>query len=329
MPFLKALKGENRGRPPVWLMRQAGRYMSSYRNLRQKHDFLTLCHDPELVTEVTMLPIRQFGMDAAIIFSDILMVPEAMGFQVRFEEGAGPIIDNPVAPFQSLKYQPERQAYLPAAISLLKNALQKTPLIGFAGAPFTLACYVIEGRTSKDYRKVKEWIYRHPEAFTALIDQLTDGVIASLKLQKECDALQLFDSWAHLLPLELFQQYCLKPLRKIRQAVKEIERPLIYFCKGSCLFAQEIAEAGIQAISLDHSLPPQRIRSKLPTITLQGNLDPEALMAPSKTVEKLTREILLGMQNDPAYIFNLGHGILPNTQEDAVRTLVDCVKNSP
>lgn len=327
MPFLKALKGENHGRPPVWLMRQAGRYMSSYRSLRQKHDFLTLCHEPELVTEVTMLPIKQFGMDAAIIFSDILMVPEAMGFQVRFEDGAGPIIDNPVTPHQSLAYHPERHAYLPQAITLLKKELQTTPLIGFAGAPFTLACYLIEGKTSKDYRKVKEWIYRHPEAFTKLIDEITDGVIASLKLQKECDALQLFDSWANLLSLEHFTEYCLKPLIKIRQALDEIQRPLIYFCRGSSLFAEVIAQSGVQAISLDHGLPLQTIRSKLPSIVLQGNLDPEALMASPQTVEKLTLQILKNMHQDPAHIFNLGHGILPNTEEDAVRALVDCIKS--
>lgn len=328
MPFLKALKGENRGRPPVWLMRQAGRYMSSYRALRQKHDFLTLCHEPELITEVTMLPIRQFGMDAAILFSDILMVPEAMGFKVRFDEGAGPIIENPFSHGNPLTYHPERQAYLPKAISQLKKELQSTPLIGFAGAPFTLACYVIEGKTSKDYRKVKEWIYRHPEAFTALIDQLTEGVISSLHLQKECDALQLFDSWANLLSMEHFNQFCLKPLRKILNAIEKLQRPLIYFCKGSCLFANEIAKSGVQAISLDHSLPLQQIRAQLPSIVLQGNLDPEALMAPSKMVEKLTKQLLQEMHNDPAYIFNLGHGILPNTDEDTVRALVHCVKST-
>lgn len=301
--------------------------MSTYRALRKKHDFLTLCHEPDLVTEVTMLPIRQFGMDAAIVFSDILMVPEAMGFKVRFEDGAGPIIDNPFTVGSSLKYHPERQSYLPKAISQLKKELQTTPLIGFAGAPFTLACYVIEGKTSKDYRKVKEWIYRHPEAFTALIDQLTDAVIESLKLQKECDALQLFDSWANLLSLEHFQQFCLKPLRKITQAVQELQRPLIYFCKGSCLFAHEIVHSGVHAISLDHSLPPQHIRKKHPTIVLQGNLDPEALMASPQMVEKFADQLLHEMHNDPAYIFNLGHGILPNTNEDAVRALIERIKS--
>lgn len=327
--LLDALKGKNKDRPPIWLMRQAGRYMKEYRALREKHSFLDLCHNPDLVTQVTHLPIDRFGFDAAIVFSDILMVPEAMGFNVRFDEGIGPIIDNPIVQGASfnLSYNPEKQAYLPQAINQL-NASLKVPLIGFAGAPFTLACYLIEGKTSRDFRKVKKFLYQNPLEFEKLIDQLTDGVIEALKLQRSCAALQLFDSWAEVLPVPLFQKYCQRPLKKISKAVKELQLPLIYFCRGSSFFAPYIAETGVEAISLDFSLPPSEVRKQLPTICLQGNLDSEALLAPVSTVNSMTKELLQSMKGDPAYIFNLGHGILPDTPEDSVRALVHCLKNS-
>ncbi len=326
--FLDALSGKNKGRPPIWLMRQAGRYMKSYRALRAKHSFLDLCHHPELVTETTLLPIRQFGMDAAILFSDILMLPEAMGFKVRFDEGIGPIIDNPLTEDTPLKlsYDPERQSYLKPAISHLKQELKETPLIGFTGAPFTLACYLIEGRSSKDFRKAKHWIYNAPDRFAMLIEQLTQGVISCLKQQEECDALQLFDSWADLLSPAHFKKYCKDPLSKISAAAKEIGRPLIYFCKGSSAHAQVAAQTGVEAISLDWGASLGQMRKKLPHTALQGNLDPEALKAPRKTIAHMARAMLEEMKGDPGYIFNLGHGILPDTPEDSVAELIAQVK---
>lgn len=322
--LIAALNGKNQGRPPVWFMRQAGRYMQEYRALREKQPFMALCHEPDLITQVTLLPIKKFSFDAAIVFSDILMVPEAMGFKVRFDEGTGPIIDNPLTTeAHAAKYDPLKQSYLPKAIAQLKRELGQTPLIGFAGAPFTLACYLIEGKTSRDFRKVKSWIYSHPETFKKWIDLLTDAVIQALKLQKECDALQLFDSWAEILPLHHFEAFCLSPLKKIKQALQEIDKPLIYFCRGSSYLASDIASTAVNAISLDSRFPIAQVRQELPTITLQGNLEPEALFAPLDKVKSMTRDMLTSMKNDPAFIFNLGHGILPQTPENSVQTILE------
>lgn len=330
--LLNALKGKNRSRPPIWLMRQAGRYLPSYRALREKHTFLSLCHQPELITEITLLPIDELGVDAAILFSDILMLPEALGFKIRFLDGSGPLIENALSntmqvdAISSLHLE-DNLAYLPIAIQMLKKSL-KVPLIGFAGAPFTLASYLIEGKTSRDFHKTKRWAYSHPESFQLLIDTLTDAVIRSLALQVDAgvDAVQLFDSWANCLSEAHFAQFCLQPLQKISAAMTRLQTPLIFFCRGSCFFAEKIAQCGVDAISLDFSQPVDRIRQKLPSITLQGNLDPEALFAPPEILQQSVENILSSMRQDPSYIFNLGHGILPDVSVDAVKRLVATVK---
>lgn len=331
--LLDALQFKNNNRPPVWLMRQAGRYMPSYQALRAKHSFLTLCHNPELVVQVTNLPIEEFQVDAAILFSDILMVPEAMGFHVRFEETKGPLIDNHLKhPSEienfSLTGMEEKLSFLPPAIKELKRNL-KVPLLGFTGAPFTLASYIIEGKTSRDLKTTKKWAFQDPVSFGKIIENLENAVIQSLKIQHEsgCDALQLFDSWAQVLNQHHFDAWCLKPLKRIASAVKSWNKPLIYFCRGSSYLASQIAETNVTAISLDWIYPISKVRQALPGMPLQGNLDPEALYMPKEKLIIEAKKILNAMDKDPGYIFNLGHGILPDVPYENVRTLIDTVKN--
>lgn len=331
--FLDALKGQNFGRPPIWLMRQAGRYMPSYRNLRRQYSFHEMSHRPELIVQVTTMPIDQLGVDAAILFSDILLLLEAIGADLHFDEEKGPLISNTVTNTAglhafSLNSIPEKLNFLPGAIGALKQTL-KVPLIGFAGAPFTLASYLIEGKTSRDLRKTKQWAYRDPEGFQKLIDLLTQGAIDLLTLQAHAgvDALQLFDSWAGGLSEPHFIQYCQKPLKKISDAMRALEKPLLFFCRGSCGFAPLIEKTGVTGISLDWSQPICRIRKDLPGIPLQGNLDPETLYAPLPAVKSAASTLLDSMNGDPAYIFNLGHGILPDIPYEAVQHLVETVHN--
>lgn len=326
--FLDALEFKNQKRPPVWLMRQAGRYMPSYRALREKYSFLELCHQPELITQVTRLPIEEFGFDAAILFSDILMVPEALGFEIHFDQG-GPIVSNRLTSEKDMEHfslngLEERLSFLPKAIQELKKF--PTPLIGFAGGPFTLASYLIEGKTSRELNTTKKWAYQNPKSFSQIITLLEQAVIASLKLQAEagCDALQIFDSWAGGLPPEHFHKWCLEPLRRITLA---LNKPLIYFCRGSSYLAPQIAQAGVTAISIDWLFPISTIRSSLPLTPLQGNLDPEALYLPQDLLVKEVKKILHSMDKDPGYIFNLGHGILPDVPYKNVKALVDTIQS--
>lgn len=327
--FLDALKFENHKRPPVWLMRQAGRYMPSYLALRKKYSFLEICHQPELISHVTRLPIDEFGFDAAILFSDILMVPEALGFKVRFEDHQGPVIDNKLTSEKdienfSLNHFEERLFFLPLAIKELKKF--PIPLIGFTGAPFTLASYLIEGKTSRDLKQTKKWAYQNPKGFEKIISLLESAVIKSLKIQADsgCDVLQVFDSWAQCLNPEHFKKWCLEPLQRI---CATLNKPIIYFCKGSSYLAPQIATTGATAISIDWLYPIDEIRKTLPKVPLQGNLDPHALYLPKELLRLEIKKILRSMDKDPGFIFNLGHGILPDVPYDNVQALVETVRS--
>lgn len=329
--FLQALKCKNRSRPPVWLMRQAGRYMPEYRQLRTKYSFLEMCHQPELIAEVTQLPIRAFGMDAAILFSDILVVLEAMGVGLRFDEGIGPIIENPVSNAQDIDALPtkkitDRLRYVGQGIELLTREL-KVPLIGFAGGPFTVASYLIEGKSSRDLKKTKQWMVRDPESFHRLLALITDHTIDYLNMQidKGVNALQIFDSWANVLAYEQFKEFSLAYLQRILKGLKEI--PVILFCRGSSVFAPLLAEISPAAISLDWNADMGMMRKKIPShIALQGNLDPDILYAPPATICKEVNRLLKQMDQEPGYIFNLGHGIFPDIPVDSVKALVGCIQ---
>ncbi|MEC7838902.1 MAG: uroporphyrinogen decarboxylase [Chlamydiota bacterium] len=333
--FLDALAGKNfSGRPPVWLMRQAGRYMPQYRKIREKYQFLEMCKTPEIATEVTLQPVNAFGVDAAILFSDILVIPDALDTGLRFEEGAGPIIDKPVRsstdipnlPSHSMK---EKLSYVGQAIQLLKKEL-KIPLIGFAGGPFTVASYMIEGASSKTLRNTKKWMLRDPDSFHRLLRKLTNDTIEYIEMQIDAgvDAIQIFDSWAHVLSHRHFKEFSLTYLKSIANAVKAKDCPSILFCRGSSVFAPQLAEAQPSCIGIDWNADLATVRKIIPNdIALQGNLDPDILYAPKESLVKEVNSTLFTMQHSPNHIFNLGHGIAPDVSPDAVKTLVDTIKN--
>lgn len=330
--LLEALQCRNTARPPIWLMRQAGRYMASYRALRSKYSFLEMCHHPDLIRQVTMLPVEQFDMDAAILFSDILVIVEAMGRGLRFEENQGPIIERPIVSVEDIDSigAPDlsKLSYVEAGIKQLKPQL-KVPLIGFCGAPFTVASYMIEGGTSRELKKTKQWMLSRPEEFHRLLKKIADWSIPYLDMQVKAgvQALQIFDSWANYLAHKQFREFSLYYLDYMLKGLKNRSTPVILFCRGSSVFARDLAEIQPRGISLDWNCDLSSMRQVVPTsIALQGNLDPSILLAPSKAIKEEATRLLNSMKRDRGYIFNLGHGITPDVPEDAVKVLVECVK---
>jgi len=331
--LLKALSCQNTGRPPVWLMRQAGRYMPEYRALRAKYSFLDMCHQPELVVEITQLPLTVFGMDAAILFSDILVIPEALGLGLRFEDQVGPILERPLKTPADIAALPvldvsDSLSYVAQSIRLLKERLE-VPLLGFAGAPFTIASYMIEGGSSPALKKTKQWMLRDPVSFHRLLEKIADDTIAYLNLQIDAgvDAVQLFDSWAHVLGHVQFREFSLAYLKRIVEGLKPRNVPVILFCRGASVFAKQLAEAAPAGISLDWNTDITQMRLTIPqSIALQGNIDPDLLYAPKEVIQKELDRLITGMKGDKGFILNLGHGIHPDTPVDAVKYLIDAVK---
>lgn len=331
--FLDALSCQNQDRAPVWMMRQAGRYMPQFRALRERYDFLTLCKQPELAAEVTRLPIDLLGVDAAILFSDILVVLGAMGVGLRFERGVGPVIERPVENAAAVARLPrpdiqETLGYVGDAIRLLRRDLQ-VPLIGFAGAPFTVASYLIEGGSSRSYRKMKEWMFSDPESFHRLLQHLTDITIEYLQMQVAAgaQALQIFDSWANVLAYPQFMEFSLGYMQQIVEALRHTGVPIMLFCRGSSIFAEAMATAQPAGISVDWNADLAALAKRLPQgIALQGNLDPDVLYAPDVVIEREVRRMLERMQGHPGYIFNLGHGLKPDMDLAKVKVLVETVK---
>lgn len=334
-PFLQALRGQNGGTPPVWLMRQAGRYLPAYRRLRERYTFLELCKTPELVAAVTTMPIDVLGVDAAILFADILLLAEPLGFSLRFDDGTGPSLSPTLQSAADVDGLPNDPAavnaafdYMKAAIAELKCTLQ-VPLVGFAAAPFTLATYLIEGGTGRDFKRTKQWLFSDPDSFHRLLQRLTDYTVAYLQLQIRAgvDAIQLFDSWAHVLAPEHFAACSARYLAAIRRALPK-DIPVIFFCRGTGAYLNEIAAAAPNAVSADWTTEIRQLRAGLPAgIALQGNLDPAWLYAPPVELAAAARSLLSQMAGDPAYVFSLGHGVLPDVSVDAVRLLVDTVKS--
>ena len=306
--------------------------MASYQTLRQKHGFLGICKQPELIAEVTELPIKEFGFDAAIVFSDILLICEAMGLDLHFEEGNGPILAPCLKTAECVKKLRNRDvvpklSFVTDGIKLLKKRLD-VPLLGFAGAPFTVASYMIEGKSSRDLKKTKEWMFKDPQSFHELLEIITDYTVEYLNQQIDAgvDAIQIFDSWANVLAARQFEEFSAGYLQKIISKVKKC--PVLVFCRGSSIFYERLASLKPDGISLDWQSDLQEVRKRVSTkVALQGNLDPDILLTDSKTVVREAIAILEKMRSDPAFIFNLGHGILPTTSEDVVRALVSCVRN--
>ena len=331
--LLRALRKEKVERPPVWMMRQAGRYLPDYMKLREKYDFFTRVQTPELATEITLQPIDQVGVDAAIIFSDILVIPQALGVEVLLEENKGPVLPKVIKTQQdvdALKVEgtAERLHYVMDALKLTKKELNgRVPLIGFAGAPWTILCYMIEGKGSKTWDKAKQFAYTQPELAHQLLQKITDATILYLKAQVQAgaDTVQVFDSWAGSLSPEDFKTYSQPYLLQIADAIKE-DAPVILFPKGSWYALKDLSISGSSGIGLDWSIEPKLARELTNNqITLQGNFDPAKLLAPIPQIKKWVKEMIdgFGTQN---YIANLGHGITPNVPVDHAKAFVEAVK---
>ena len=327
--FLDAARGGDTGRAPVWLMRQAGRYLPEYRRLRDRYGFAAMCQVPELAAEVTLQPLRRFELDAAILFSDIMTPLPAMGVEVSFDPG--PVIAEPLrdaAAVDRLRVpEPEEVApHVEAAIAMVR-ADSRVPLIGFAGAPLTLAAYLVQGAGSKDYAELRAFLWREPGAAGRLLDRLTDLTIAYLRRQVAAGAhaVQLFDSWAGLLDERSYAAFGLPYAVRVLKALAACGVPRIYLAVDACHLLDHLGRLPAEVIGVDWRTPLGAARSRLPGRTLQGNLDPAALFAPRPDLVAQVRRTLRAGQGGP-HVFNLGHGVLPGTPIDAVSAVVDAVR---
>jgi uroporphyrinogen decarboxylase len=331
--LLRTLRGQQVERPPVWMMRQAGRYLPEYRVLREKYGFFERCQTPELACEITIQPVDIVGVDAAILFSDILVVPQAMGMEVQLIESKGPVLPEPIKEANDLLRitvpdVSDRLHYVFDAISLIKQELNdKVPLIGFAGAPWTLLCYMVQGRGSKTFDEAKAFCYTKPELAHQLLQMITDTTIAYLKGQAKAgvDVLQIFDSWGGLLSRSDFENISLKYIRQIVTALQG-QVPVILFAKGAWHSLDSMAATGAEALGIDGCCPPEVARKMAGgKIVLQGNFDPAKLLAPIPTIKQEVKS-MLNQFGGQRHIANLGHGILPNVPVDHARAFVDTVK---
>ena len=331
--FLKALKGETLERPPVWMMRQAGRYLPDFMTLKAKYDFFTRCQTPELATEITIMPIDQIEPDAAILFSDILVVLQAMQIPVEMKDGVGPWIPNPIRSTEDVAQSivpdiHEHLGYVLDAVKMTKQALnERVPLIGFAGSPWTLLCYAVQGQGSKNFDIAKGFCFSQPDAAHSLLQKITDTTIAYLKekVRAGVDAVQIFDSWGGLLSPEDYQIFSWPYIQQIVTVLKN-EAPVIVFGKGCWFALNEMGRSGASALGVDWTCSARNARYLSGgKITLQGNFDPSRLLSPIPKIKKDVHKMIAEFGKDK-YIVNLGHGILPNIPVDHAKAFVDAVK---
>ena len=332
--FLRALEGEALDRPPVWMMRQAGRYLPDFMKLKAKYDFFTRCQTPELAAEITVMPIDQVGTDAAILFSDILVIPQAMDITVEMKDGVGPWLPNPVRTAEGLAKVvvpdvEDRLQYVMEAIKQTKLLLDdRVPLIGFAGSPWTILCYAVQGQGSKNFDIAKGFCFSQPALAHELLQKITDTTIAYLKAKVRAgvNAVQLFDSWGGMLGEEDYQTFSWQYMQQIIDALKD-ETKVIAFAKG-CWYALPImARSGAHALGVDWTCSARNARYLSGgQIPLQGNFDPSRLLSPIPEIERLAHKMVseFGTQN---YIANLGHGILPNVPVDHAKAFVNAIKS--
>lgn len=335
-PLLRVLHGETLSVPPIWLMRQAGRYLPEYRALRESvGGFLDLCLTPELAAEVTLQPVRRFALDAAILFSDILIVSYALGQPLEYRDGEGPVLEPIRSPTAAagLSESEFRDRIAPVfrTVERVKAELPaKVALIGFAGAPWTVASYMVEGGTSRDFSAIKSWAFSDPVSFGALIDRLVDATIVYLdgQIRAGVEVIQLFDSWAGILPEAAFRQWVIDPAKKIVAALKKAHKsiPIIGFPRGAgFMYRPYLAETGIDALSIDQTVPLDIARRDFqPLGAVQGNLDPLLLVGGGAPMEAAVQAIVATLGRGP-FIFNLGHGVLPTTPPDHVQALIGLV----
>lgn len=337
--FLRALKRQPHAYTPIWIMRQAGRYLPEYRSVRAKAgSFLTLCKTPELACEVTLQPLARFPLDAAIIFSDILTIPDAMGLGLYFENHEGPRFEHPANTEVAISALPipDPEAdlgYVMEAIRNVKRALgQKVPLIGFAGSPWTVATYMVEGGGSKHFQVVKSFLYRSPELLHQLLHKLaratTDYLLA--QVHAGADVLMLFDTWGGLLTPQAYETFSLSYMRAILTDIRKnklaAEIPVIFFTKQGGQWLEQIADSGCDAVGLDWTTDIAQAKARIgDRVTLQGNLDPAVLYASPEKIEIAVKDILAGYGDGDGHVMNLGHGIYPDVPIESVETLVNAV----
>jgi uroporphyrinogen decarboxylase len=331
--FLRALKGEIVSRPPVWMMRQAGRYLPSFMKLKNKYDFFTRCQTPELATEITLMPINQLGPDVAILFSDILVVLQAMNINVEMREGVGPWISNPIKNKKDLSNVivpniHESLGYVLDAVKMTQKELNNSiPLIGFAGSPWTLLCYAVQGQGSKTFDKAKAFCFEHPKLAHEFLQKITDTTILYLKekVASGVNAVQLFDSWGGLLSPSDYDEFSWYYMEQIVSELKKFS-PVIIFGKGCWFALNKMSKSGASAIGIDWTCSAQNSRYLSGgNITLQGNFDPSRLLSPIPEIKKQVTNMINEFGKD-RYIVNLGHGILPNIPVSHAQAFIDSVK---
>jgi uroporphyrinogen decarboxylase len=338
-PFLQALRREQNDVPPIWFMRQAGRYLPEYQKIRKNYkNFLDMCKEPQTCAELALQPIERFDLDASILFSDILTIPDAFNLGLAFHEGEGPKFSNPISTPQDISrledFQIEKLSYVYKAVEETKKILPATlPLIGFCGSPWTLAAYSIEGGGSKDFAKTKKFISDHPEAVKDYLEIITDACFQYLKQQvlSGVNALQIFDSWADLLnpnDLETYSlEYTRKLARKLKQDVVTSNTPIILFEKAPQKKISDILFEDLSCISLHWSESIERVSENLKgQFAIQGNLNPSFLLESDEIIHAETKKICDAMKNFPGFIFNLGHGITPDIKPEKVQVMVDAVR---
>ena len=332
-PFLRAAKRQPTDVTPVWFMRQAGRYMPEYRAIREHHSLLAICARPALAAEVTLQPVEHLGVDAAILFADILLPIVPLGLSLEFSAGEGPVIRNPVRTARDVAALRRVDAdtdlgHVLEAVRLVRAELAgRVPLIGFAGAPFTVASYAIEGCATRHFLETKKLMYGAPDVWHALLGKLSEVVSGYLaaQIRAGAQAIQLFDSWVGTLAPADYRAYVLPHTRAVFERLRPLGVPMIHFGVGTASLLELQREAGGDVIGLDWTIPLDAGWARVPDRAVQGNLDPVALFAPLPELQRRVREILVRAAGRPGHIFNLGHGILPGTPVDNVRAVVDMV----
>ncbi len=333
--YINAIRKKKIERTPIWIMRQAGRYLPEYQAVRDKYDFITVCKTPELATEVTLQPIRRFGFDAAILFSDILVIPEALGQKLEFMENHGPklspqILNEKDVNRLSIEGLEEKLSYVADAVRLIRSGLDnRTPLIGFSGSPFTLATYMIEGKPTRNFKHIKTMMYKEPQRLIRLLQLLTEAVSRYLLMQINAgaQAIQIFDTWGGILPPHLYNQYSGRFMKQIVERLKISSVPITLFSKGGIELLWQLKDSNADMLGVDWMTD---LADALQTVgsfaALQGNLDPTVLYGSKEIIKKEVENILQVFGRQSGHVFNLGHGILPDIPVDNVQFLVDTVR---
>lgn len=332
--LLRALRGEEVDRPPVWMMRQAGRYLPEFMELRDKYDFFTRCQTPDMAAEITLQPVRRFPLDAAIIFSDILVIPQAMGMPFEMRPNVGPWLENPIRSMADVEKLSSGNVnddlkYVFEALKITKQHLNnEIPLIGFAGSPWTIFCYAIQGQGSKNFDKAKAFAFKETKAAHLLLQKITDSTIFYLKekINAGADVIQLFDSWGGMLSPTDYQEFSYPYIQQIVDALYE-QVPVVVFAKGCWYALDEMSQSNASALGVDWTIRPEVARELTQNrITLQGNFDPSRLFSTPETIEKMVHEMIDSF-GTRRYIANLGHGILPGVPVENARAFIEAVVN--